>query len=259
MIAKYGTKILNERYNELPPRFSNCGKILFKHYHLTRKPSGVLIQDQGVNDADYQCAQRVDGVQYMCPIYHIWTHMLARTQVGGKIQQRNQTYVGTKVCDEWLSFLAFKDWAEGVNALFRKEMTVGDDDPTSVWTNRQLDKDLLAGDQKVYSPTTCLFVSRQVNMFMTDHGAARGEWPIGVHFNKQVGKLQVQCSNPFTGERGHLGLFQTNQVELAAYTYQQRKHELAYQSADLLLLSPFSHDKQAAQQLMLRYPVPTKP
>ena len=259
MIVKRGNKVLNERYSELPPRLSVCGKILFKHYHLTRKPRGVLILDQGVNDSDYQCQSLIDGVQYKCPVYRIWSNMLRRTQAGGKEQQLYPTYVGTKVCAEWTSFSAFKDWSESINGKFRKEMNIPEDDTTSVWTGRHLDKDLLAGDNKLYSPNTCLFVSSQVNKFMLDSGAARGEWPIGVYFDKEKGKLKVQCSNPFTCERGHLGYFQVNQVELAVYTYQKRKHELACQSAEQLSLSPFSHDKQAAQQLMLRYPVPTTP
>ena len=259
MIVKQGTKVLNDRYADLPPRLIACGNIVFQHYHLTKKPRGGLIHGQGVNDTDYQCTPAVGGVDHACPIYQIWKSVLERTQAGGKCQQRNPTYVGTKVCAEWLSFLAFKDWAEGVNAKFRKEMNVPDDDPTSVWTNRELDKDLLAGDQKLYSPETCLFVTQQVNKFMNDHGSARGDWPVGVNFNKEKGKLLVRCGNTLTGGYEYLGYFQTNQVELAAYTYKKCKHEISYQVADLLSASPFSHDKQAAQQLRLRYPEPVKP
>jgi len=259
MIAKRGKKILNERYSDLPPRLSACGKMVFKHYHLTKMPRGGLIQEQGTNDTDYQCQPSINGATYMCPIYQIWMNLLNRTQVGGKVQQKNPTYIGTEVAAEWLSFLNFKNWLEGVNIQFRKEMNIAADDPTSVWTGRQLDKDLLAGGSKLYSADTCLFVTQQVNKFITDHGAVRGELPVGVDFHKASGKLRVQCSNPLTGVQEYLGYFPTNQVELASYTYQKRKHEIAYQLADLLSASPFSHDRLAAQQLRLLYQEPTKP
>jgi hypothetical protein len=232
---------------------------LFEHYHLTRAPRGVLIADQGVNDSDYQCQPRIDGVQYMCPIYRIWVSMINRAHVGGFYQQKYSKYIGTEAAAEGLSFLAFKDWMEGVNLQFRKEMNITDDDPTSVWTNKQLDKDLLAGGSKLYSAETCLFVTQQVNKFMTDHGAARGEWAIGVHFDKSRGKHQVQCCNPLTGKREKLGYFTHDQLDLAAYTYKLRKHEIAFQLADQLSLSPFSHDKMAAECLRKLYPEPKQP
>jgi hypothetical protein len=259
MIAKKGEKVLNEKYSELPPRMSACGKWLFEHYHLTQTPMGVLIAGQGVNDTDYQCQPMINGVQYMCPIYKIWKSMLERTEVGGKKQQKRPTYIGTEVAKEWLSFLAFKNWIESVNLLFRKEMNIAADDPTSVWSGRQLDKDLLAVDGKLYSADTCLFVTSQVNNFMTDSGVARGEWDIGVHFDKARGKYQVLCCNQLTGKREHLGYFTHDQLDLAAYTYKLRKHELAHQLADQLTLSAFSHDKIAATRLRELYPSPTLP
>jgi hypothetical protein len=59
------------------------------------------------------------------------------------------------------------------------------------WEGLQLDKDILVFGNKVYSPQTCLFVSRAVNNLLTDCGASRGEWAQGVHFDKQRGKFQA--------------------------------------------------------------------
>jgi hypothetical protein len=259
MIVKRGLKVLSEKYSELPPRLSACGGWLFEHYHLTNKPRGVLIANQGYNDSDYLCNPIIDGTHYMCPIYQIWVSMLKRTQVGGKFQQKYPTYVDTKVAEVWLSFLAFKNWIESVNLQFRKELNIAADDSTSVWTNKQLDKDLLAGGNKLYSAETCLFVTQKVNSFMLDRGAARGDLPIGVHFHKASGKYQVSCSNPLTGKREHLGLFTHDQLDLAVYTYKLRKYELAHQLADQLSLSAFSHDRIAAECLRELYPLPTPP
>lgn len=61
---------------------------------------------------------------------------------------------------------------------------------TQDWQGKELDKDLL-GDGKLYSPETCIFVSHAVNMFTTDSGATRGEWPIGVY--KFRNRFVAQC------------------------------------------------------------------
>ena len=42
--------------------------------------------------------------------------------------------------------------------------------------------------------------------------AARGEWLIGVHWDKRSEKFQAQCGNPFTKKLEYLGYF-TCEVE----------------------------------------------
>jgi hypothetical protein len=75
------------------------------------------------------------------------------------------------------------------------------------YEGKQLDKDLLVRGNKIYSSDTCLFVSRQVNNFLIDSGAARGKYKIGVSWHKKCGKYRAGCSNPFTGKQEYLGLF----------------------------------------------------
>ena len=57
------------------------------------------------------------------------------------------------------------------------------------WEGLQLDKDLLVNGSKVYSRETCVFVSNQVNIFLTERGNDRGEWPIGVNWDNGVKKV----------------------------------------------------------------------
>jgi hypothetical protein len=98
------------------------------------------------------------------------------------------------------------------------------------WEENQLDKDVLVPGNKVYSPFTCVFLPRHLNLFMTDSGAARGKWPIGVSWYKSRGKLRAICCNPFTGANEYLGLFSCpNEAHEA---WRRRKHELACQYAD---------------------------
>ena len=63
--------------------------------------------------------------------------------------------------------------------------------------------------------TTCVFVPHEINLFFTDSGNARGEYPVGVCFDKQNGKFKAQCA--VNGKRQHLGLFNTQQEAFAVY------------------------------------------
>ena len=78
-----------------------------------------------------------------------------------------------------------------------------------------LDKDLLFVDNKTYSETACVFVPQEINVFFTDRGNARGEYPVGVGFHKASGKFHARCA--VNGKRQHLGLFNTPEEAFAAY------------------------------------------
>lgn len=67
----------------------------------------------------------------------------------GRISSRNSV-----VCDEWLDYKKFADWAE-----------------SHYFPNAHLDKDILGNNSRVYSPKTCAFVSKELNLFYKD-----GEW-----------------------------------------------------------------------------------
>ena len=113
------------------------------------------------------------------------------------------------------------------------------------WEGKQLDKDILVPGNKMYSPDTCVFVGGVVNGFLTDSAAARGEWPLGVHWHERKQKFQSMCCNPFTKKQETLGLFHCpNKAHLA---WKARKHELACQLADL------QTDERVAEALRTRY------
>ena len=195
-----------------------------------------LVCGVGVNDSDYVVERKetigyVNGKRkqkrvWICPYYDVWTNMLKRCSE--KWQERQPTYKGCSVTEEWLTFSVFKNWMEAQE-----------------WEGLQLDKDLLIEGNKVYSPETCVFVSQTVNKFTNDRGAKRGEWQIGVTWNKEKGKFQSQCRNPFTNKRGHLGYF-TSELE-AHQAWLKRKLELAQ------LLAAEQTDERVAKALIERY------
>ena len=195
-----------------------------------------LVCGVGINDADYVTQKwetiEVKGKQkqklvWECPYYRAWNNMLKRCY-SSKLQERRPTYKGCSVSEEWLTFSNFKRWMECQD-----------------FEGKQLDKDLLFSGNKVYSKETCVFVTRCVNMFTTDRGASRGEWMIGVSWNKEKIKFQSQCRNPFTKKGEHLGYF-TCELE-AHQAWLKRKLELAN------LLASEQTDERVAKALIERY------
>lgn len=196
-----------------------------------------LVYGVGINDADYVVERReengyVDGKRkrrliWFCPYYQTWKNMLQRCY-SAKYQDKRPTYKGCTVSEEWLLFSSFRSWMEKQD-----------------WEDKQLDKDLLVEGNKVYSEDTCVFVTRMVNTFTIDCSAARGEWLIGVAWNKRASKFESQCRNPFTKKRGHLGLFTCEQEAHEAWL--KRKLELAYELAEI------QTDSRVAEALINRY------
>lgn len=113
------------------------------------------------------------------------------------------------------------------------------------WEGNQLDKDLLFEDNKVYSESTCVFVSPMVNTFTTDSEAARGEWLIGTCWHKQIKKFMARCRNPFTRKNEFLGYFTCEQEAHNAWL--KRKLELAKE------LAAIQTDPRVAKALVDRY------
>ena len=194
-----------------------------------------LLYGVGINDADYVVQRKetvgyVDGKQkliWICPFYKTWTNMIKRCY-SIKTQNNQPTYIGCTVSDEWLTFSVFKKWME-----------------SQYWEGKQLDKDLLVEGNKVYSPETCVFVTRMVNNFTTDRGNDRGEFLIGVIWYKPIEKFISQCSNPFTKKKENLGYFTSEQEAHEAWT--KRKLELAYE------LAAIQTDTRVAKALISRY------
>ena len=149
--------------------------------------------------------------------YALWTNMLKRC-FSDKYQTRYPTYKGCNVSDNFLHYSFFYDWCH-------KQIGFGNiDEKGRSWC---LDKDLLFVGNKTYSETTCVFVPHEINSFFIDCGAARGEYHVGVYFNKQNGKFKAQCN--VNGKRQYLGLFNT--AEEAFNVYKPFKEALCKQLA----------------------------
>ena len=137
--------------------------------------------------------------------YSLWGDMLKRC-FSEKLQTRCPTYKGCSVSDNFLNYTFFYDWCQEQTGFGKV------DEKGKSWC---LDKDLLFVGNKTYSESTCVFVPQEINLFFIDRGNDRGEYPVGVYFDKARGKFKAQCN--VNGKRQYLGLFNTPQEAFTAY------------------------------------------
>ena len=145
------------------------------------------------------------------PEYSAWKSMIRRCY-SKNTHERQPTYKDCYVCDEWHNFQNFAEW-------YVKQPYYSD--------NYQLDKDLLVDGNKVYSPETCILAPALLNSILTDSAAIRGEYPIGVSFNKDSGKIFACIS--ISKKKKFLGYY--DDVNHAAEAYQIAKKEHLKQTA----------------------------
>lgn len=158
----------------------------------------------GVNDVVGGTKRIINGVRVGCPIYSKWCKMFTRCHEEW-YQDLHPTYKGCSICPEWMLFSSFKSWAEDMP-----------------WQGRDLDKDFLSGDSKVYSPDTCILIPQEINKFLTIRTNDRGANPLGVTHNSAYVKGQskkpfrAQC-NDYNGKRYGIGTFYSEMEAHVAY------------------------------------------
>lgn len=140
------------------------------------------------------------------PEYYQWQSMRSRSEAGRRHQKIFTTYSKCTCCKEWDSFDVWLEWARKQVGFLSKD---------TCFQYYSLDKDILFKGNKIYSPETCVFVPQEVNAFLTNRSADRGQCPIGVHFKKSLAKYQSQIS--IESKKKHLGYFTTPEAAFAAY------------------------------------------
>lgn len=191
-----------------------------------------LLAGVGKNDADYPVTRRevIDGknrIVWMCPFYIKWANLLKRCY-SESVWKRHPSYKNCKVVDEWHLFSTFKAWMEKQD-----------------WKDKHLDKDILFPGNKLYGPETCIFVTPEVNSFITENDSARGDYPIGVCFDSGVNKFRAECKSLITGKKKYLGLFLDAQSGHKAW--------LAFKLEQAKILAARQTDERIAKALIERY------
>lgn len=193
-----------------------------------------LVHGVGLNDCGYRVfdTTSVNGRQvnsWTCPFYRVWVHMLQRCYSPlAKHSRGGSSYADCFVCDEWHSFKSFRAWMIA-----------------QPWEGNEIDKDLLVRGNKEYRPDRCIFISQELNKFMTSCASARGRWPVGVSRIKATGVFRSSCRNPFIDKYEHLGCFPDDKS--AHEAWRKRKHQLACRYADA------QSDVRIAEALRIKY------
>lgn len=138
---------------------------------------------------------RVNGK--ITPAYNAWNNMLVRCY-DEEYQRKKPTYIGCSVCEEWHNFQNFAGW-----------YYINHPQESSGYC---LDKDLLVIGNRKYGPDLCIFIPNEINCFITDSSAMRGDLMIGVTKPSDSKNFKAYCHNPFTGSRGYIRYFK-NEVE----------------------------------------------
>lgn len=111
----------------------------------------------------------------------LWRDMMGRCY-NNRHKKRQPTYINCETCKEWHNYNTFYEWYEENYYETQGERVA-------------LDKDILYKGNKLYSPETCVFVPQSINNLFLKRDAARGEYPIGVSYNKLHDKFQAKCNN----------------------------------------------------------------
>lgn len=135
----------------------------------------------GINDLDHAVCSKINGKLFSHGCYLSWQQMLKRCYTK-EYQRRFPSYVGCKVCPEWLRLSGFKKWWE-LNYV----------------DGYDLDKDLILPGNKIYSPETCVYIPSWLNKFTTFHDRARGDFPIGVDYSKSQGRFRARVNHKDKG------------------------------------------------------------
>lgn len=129
--------------------------------------------------------------------YITWHNMLKRCYCEESLK-KHPTYYGCSVCDEWKCFANFEEW-------FDENYIEG----------YCLDKDILVKGNKIYSPSTCVFIPNEINCLLTKRQNKRGDLPIGVTYSDS--KKRYKSSFTKGNEKFFIGYYSTPEESFLAY------------------------------------------
>jgi hypothetical protein len=137
-----------------------------------RKP----VYGVGINDSDYVVTIKINNKRKICPIYKIWANMLKRCYCN-EFQIKNPAYNGCKVVSWWRTFSHFRIWVI-----------------TQDWQGKDLDKDFIFSNNKIYSPSSCLFVNSDINRLVEKRTISTGPTAYGTYLDKRRSLFVARCS-----------------------------------------------------------------
>lgn len=129
--------------------------------------------------------------------YKSWVRMINRCYNEGT-QKRQPTYKGCSVDSKWHTYSIFKNWYDAQNN-----------------NDLQLDKDIVTKGNKIYGPDYCHFVPSCVNSIINNCTSRRGQFKVGVSWNKIMKKYMAYVAKD--GKLQYIGNYNTESEAFAAY------------------------------------------
>lgn len=118
--------------------------------------------------------------------YQLWYKMLTRCY-GDDVKYRS--YSDCTVSDNFKNLSYFCNWCLKQTGFNEKGF--------------EFDKDLLSKNIKRYSEDTCVFIPKEINLFIASSKSVRGEFVIGVHFDRFSKKYKVARTSWCNDTKGY--------------------------------------------------------
>ena len=216
IITRYkNTKDLDVYFPEFNWTFNNTNYKDFKNGNIKCPYEKRVYGVACIGEGNYKSR---DENHKKTKCYITWHTMLERCY-NLKTQEKHPSYKNCKVCDEWLNFQNFARWYyENYYEIENERMC--------------LDKDILVKGNKIYSPDTCIFVTNRINVLFTKNNKNRGEYPLGVSYNKGMNKFATQMCKISNGKKIYINLGYYSTPEDAFMTYKTAKEKYIKEVAE---------------------------
>lgn len=131
-------------------------------------------------------------------VYFSWRNMLARCYDEANLANQ-RTYRDCSVCEEFKNFQVFAEW-------YTTHESFG--------LGYEIDKDLLISGNKIYSPETCTFLPKEINVALNKERVNKG---ISLGLTKRENRDKYRALVFNNGIRIHLGDYDTPEEASEAY------------------------------------------
>lgn len=192
--------------------YENASKVTIEFQHPRKYKKVVRVSHLRIGSVKNLYLPKVYGVGYIgegeystkeggktTSAYAAWHGMMQRCY-DPKMQKRHPTYIGCTVHAEWHNFQVFAEWFYS-----QKHYKAG----------FEVDKDLLVEGNKVYSPSSCCLVPKDLNVLFNYSLAAKGTAPTGVNYQPRIDRFQARIN--INGKRVYLGVFKCPYEAEAVY------------------------------------------
>lgn len=172
-----------------------------------------LCQGVGLNDRKYPSRNGNKDAKE----YKLWNAMLYRCYSPWALN-RDMTYIDCYVSENFKKYSYFYEWCQEQPGFNQKGF--------------DLDKDLIAKGNKLYSEDICVFVPHEVNSVLNDCKTARGSLPMGITLNQGFYIARISKKN----KRFVVGRFKDYKEAFLCYKTAKEDYlkEIAEEYSDVL-------------------------